>query len=193
MSDLGELVLIIGDFHSPSRAADLPQCFSELLNTDKIRTVLCTGSLGSPAILERIRGLGQTVHIVKGISDTEEAFESLPDQVVTTVGKFKIGLIGGHQVVPLGDKTSLEVVARKLEIDILISGATHQHSIVDLGGRYLINPGSATGAFSGADILKPNSPAFMLMAVQGDKAVVYVYEEHEGKTNVVMSEISKKN
>ena len=143
MSELGELVLIIGDFHTPARAFDLPTCFSELLNTDKIRTVLCTGSLGNAAMLERIKGLGQTVHIVRGVGDTDDIFESLPEKVVTTVGKF------------------------------------------------IINPGSATGTFTGIDVLQPSAPSFMLMAVQGDKAVVYVYEEHDGKTNVVMSEISK--
>ena len=191
MSDLGELVLIIGDFHTPARAFDLPGCFSELLNTDKIRTVLCTGSLGNAAMLERIKGLGQTVHIVRGVGDTDDLFDSLPDKVVTTVGKFKIGILGGHQIVPLGDKTSLESSLRKMGVDILITGSTHKHSISDLGGKFLINPGSATGTFTGIDVLQPAAPSFMLMAVQGDKAVVYVYEEHEGKTNVVMSEISK--
>ena len=187
MSDLGELVLIIGDFHSPARAFDLPDCFSELLNTDKIKTVICTGSTGDAATLERISGLGQTVHMVRGAGDEDDViFGELPEQIVTTIGKFSIGVIGGHQVVPLGDRTSLEMIARKLGVDILISGGTHVHKIDDLGGKFLMNPGSATGAFSGPDILKPAPPSFMLMAVQGDKAVIYVYEEQDGATNVVM-------
>lgn len=43
--ELGELVLLIGDFHIPSRKPSIPKQFKELLQTDKIRYVLCTGAL----------------------------------------------------------------------------------------------------------------------------------------------------
>ena len=34
-------------------------------------------------------------------------------------------------------------------------------------------------------------PSFMLMAVQGPNAVVYVYQEKDGKANIAMSEFRK--
>ena len=35
--DFGDLVLVIGDLHVPSKARELPECFMELLQTDKIK------------------------------------------------------------------------------------------------------------------------------------------------------------
>lgn len=68
-TDFGDLVLIIGDFHVPQRAVDLPPCFRELLHTDKIRHVLCTGNVGNGLILDFLRGIAGSVHIVKGDMD----------------------------------------------------------------------------------------------------------------------------
>jgi hypothetical protein len=40
-----ELVLLIGDFHIPNFATHFPKKFQELLVTDKISHVLCTGKI----------------------------------------------------------------------------------------------------------------------------------------------------
>ena len=193
MSEIGELVLLIGDFHVPVRSPDLPFCFQELLNTDKIRTVLCTGNLGSSSLLERMQSLGQAVHVVRGDFDEDKAFASLPETIVTNIGKFKVGIINGQSISPLGDKTALAWAMHKLDVDILVSGGTHKFGITDLGNKWLIDPGSATGAYSGDLALAKEKavPSFMLMAVQGAQAVVYIYEERDGKPNVVMSEFCK--
>lgn len=45
--DFGELVLLIGDFHIPQRKPSIPKQFKDLLNTDKIRHILCTGDLSA--------------------------------------------------------------------------------------------------------------------------------------------------
>lgn len=70
-----------------------------------------------------------------------------PSQIITH-GPLRIGIIHGHQVVPLGDTESLSAVARKLDVDILVSGATHKFEAFEFEGRFFINPGSATGAFT---------------------------------------------
>jgi vacuolar protein sorting-associated protein 29 len=38
---------------------------------------------------------------------------------------------------------------RQLDCDILISGHTHALNVQQYDGRYFINPGSLTGAYSG--------------------------------------------
>ena len=86
------------------------------------------------------------IHIVKGDNDQ---FSDLPETKTIEISTYKIGLIHGHQVVPWGDKDALCQIMRDLECDILISGQTHKCSIHCIDGRYLINPGSATGAYSG--------------------------------------------
>ena len=47
MSAFGELVLVIGDFHLPMRAVDIPDKFKELLVPGKIQHVICTGNIGN--------------------------------------------------------------------------------------------------------------------------------------------------
>ncbi len=49
---------------------------------------------------------------------------------------------------PWGDDEALTDYARKLDVDVLISGHTHVQNISRSGGKYLVNPGSATGAYS---------------------------------------------
>ena len=64
------------------------------------------------------------MHAVKG--DFDE-LPSLSETKVVQIGNFKIGLIHGHQVIPWGDLEALASVQRQLDVDILISGHTHQN------------------------------------------------------------------
>ena len=50
---------------------------------------------------------------------------------------------------------------RKLDCDVLVSGHTHQRSDAVVENRLFLNPGSATGAFSGVG--EPHLPSFMLL------------------------------
>ncbi len=71
-----------------------------------------------------------------------------PEQKVVTVGQFRIGLTHGHQIVPWGDKESLTMLQRQLDVDVLITGHTHEFEAFEEDNKFFINPGSATGAFS---------------------------------------------
>lgn len=57
-------------------------------------------------------------------------------------------MIHGHQVIPWGDIESLKCYQRELGCDILASAHTHTFGVQEFEGKYFINPGSATGAFS---------------------------------------------
>ncbi|KAI8920469.1 Metallo-dependent phosphatase-like protein [Entophlyctis helioformis] len=71
-----------------------------------------------------------------------------PHAKVITHGPLRIGLVHGHQIIPWGDIHALGVAARQLDVDILISGHTHVFEAFEHEGRFFVNPGSATGAFS---------------------------------------------
>lgn len=43
----------------------------------------------------------------------------------------------------------LAALARTMDVDVLISGGTHRFEAFESEGRFFINPGSATGAWSG--------------------------------------------
>ena len=191
-TDFGELVLIIGDFHVPFKKPDIPPVFKELLNTDKIKTVLCTGNICSEEILERLKQIVPNVHVVRGDLDSTITSQDLPDHIVLNIGQFRVGLIHGHQILPWGDHDSIAAVQRRLNVDILVSGHTHKNEIFQSCGKFFVNPGSVTGACN--DAMSPgveSVPSFMLMAVQGPSAVVYVYELIDGKASVAMSEFRK--
>ena len=130
--------------------------------------------------------LAPNVHVVRGEFDDDTTF---PEHKVISIGQFKIGLIHGHQIVPWGDSLSLAMIQRQLDVDILISGHTHQNEVNEYEGKWYINPGSITGAYS--TITTEVTPSFILLAIQGSKVVTYVYELNGDQVDVSKSEFSK--
>ena len=187
------LVLVIGDLHIPHRTADIPKKFKALLVPGKIQHLICTGNICDKPTLDYFKSLCSDVHVVRGDFDDPlylpGIVESLPESKVVSVGSFKLGVCHGHQIVPWGDPHSLSMVQRRLDVDILVSGHTHKNEVCEYDGKWFINPGSITGAYSSlqADVV----PSFILLAVQGSKVVTYVYELHGDTVEVSKSEFSK--
>lgn len=193
MADFGELVLVLGDLHIPHRSIGLPNEFKDLLVPGKMQHVLCTGNILSKSTEEYLRTLASSVHIVRGDLDVSSVFTDLPDTKTIQIGEFSIGLIHGHQILPFGDTESTAAQQRLLDVDILITGHTHRNEVYKYEDRYIINPGSATGAYSTLPQNGNNNiiPSFVLMAIKGNKVVTYVYELRDGEVNVSKSEFIK--
>ncbi|ETO14800.1 hypothetical protein RFI_22571 [Reticulomyxa filosa] len=185
-----QLALVLGDLHVPTRSRDLPEQFKNLLVPGKIHHVLATGNIGSKQIREYLTRTAPNYHQVRGDFDKDP---NLPEKKVVQIGNFKIGIIHGHQVlfvVPWGDTESLSAIQRQLDVDILISGHTHQFSVATVDGKCLINPGSATGAYS--SIASDVQPSFVLLAIQGNSVVIYVYKiKKNGELDVGRSTFDK--
>eukprot|EP01083_Nonionella_stella_P304175 1055904_1 len=144
MANFGELVLVIGDHHIPSRSNVIPEKFRRMLVPNKMQHVICTGNLGSREQYDELRQLAPNVHVVSGDCDgmgggTNDMPQMPPTRVVQ-IGEFRIGLIHGHQVLPWGDHMALAGIRRKLNVDILVSGHTHQNEVVEHDGCFHINP-----------------------------------------------------
>lgn len=189
MTDFGELVLVLGDLHLPHRAESLPEQFKDLLVPGKMQHVLCTGNVCSRTAEDYLRTLATSVHIVRGDMDVISGITDLPDHKIVRVGEFTIGLIHGHNAIPWGDPDALALVQRELDCDILVTGHTHKNEVFEIEKRYIINPGSATGAFS--TLTENVVPSFVLMAIKGTKVVTYVYELKDGEVVVSKSEFVK--
>ncbi|XP_054167456.1 vacuolar protein sorting-associated protein 29 [Oppia nitens] len=165
------LVLVMGDTHVPYRCHSLPAKFKKLLVPGRIQHILCTGNLCTKESLDYLKTLATDVHIVRGDFDENTAY---PEQKVVTVGQFRIGLCHGHQIVPWADPESLALIQRQLDVDILITGHTHKFEAYESDGKFYINPGSATGAYTA---LESNViPSFVLMDIQSSTVVIYVYQ-----------------
>mmetsp|Transcript_14272 Transcript_14272/g.20090 ORF Transcript_14272/g.20090 Transcript_14272/m.20090 type:complete len:199 (-) Transcript_14272:113-709(-) len=192
MANFGELVLVLGDVHIPHRANTIPEKFKRMLVPNKMQHVICTGNVGNDDQYEELRELAPNVHVVAGDFDISQATShSFPETQVVQVGNFRIGVIHGHQIIPWNDQTALARYRRKLNVDVLISGHTHQNSVLEHDGYYHINPGSITGAHS--SLTEHVTPSFVLLAVQGPKVVCYVYELINGEVEVSKTEFTKKS
>ena len=164
-----ELVLVVGDMFVPQRAQDIDPQFKTILIPNKLQHVLSLGNIGSRESYDWLRSLSNDFHSVKGDFDTGD----MPEKKIVTIGEFRIGMIHGHQILPLGDAEALSSVARELDCDIFISGNTHQISVKVLDNKLYINPGSISGAFS--NVVSDPSPSFILMVLTGTEAIVYLY------------------
>ena len=182
-------VLVIGDLHIPHRQADLPKKFKALLQPGKIQHILCTGNVVDKLTYDYLRSIAADVHVVRGDFDDgtflPNVADSLPETKTVKIGQFLLGLCHGHQVVPWGDSEALGALQRQLDCDILVTGHTHAFSAYEAEGKLFINPGSATGAFSPSFALdREPTPSFVLMDVQQQRVVVYVYELVGGEVKV---------
>lgn len=128
---------------------------------------------------------------------------------VVTHGSLRIGFTHGHMIIPPGDPDSLLISARQMDVDIFCWGGTSRFEAYELEGKFFINPGSATGAasWSGEDLSEENKiddetgeqkeicPSFVLMDIQGDVLILYVYQlkkDSNGNESVVVEKVSYK-
>ncbi|KAJ3570790.1 hypothetical protein NP233_g4167 [Leucocoprinus birnbaumii] len=174
------LVLIIGDLHIPHQVHDLPSKFKKLLVPGKIQQILCTGNICDQETFDYLHTISTDVHVVKGDYDEGSNF---PSSITVTHGPIKIGIVHGHQCIPTGDIDSLRSISRQMDVDMLVSGHTHVFQAVELDNKFFVNPGSATGAWSGAFNGDP-MPSFALLDIQGPIVVTYVYQLIEGEVRV---------
>jgi Calcineurin-like phosphoesterase superfamily domain len=75
------------------------------------------------------------------------SINSFPETRVLQIGQFRIGVVHGHQIIPWGSKEAVERMRRKLQVDILVTGHTHQSAVVvdEENGFYHINPVRSLG------------------------------------------------
>jgi len=153
----------------------------------KIEQVFITGNLCSKEAHEYFRTLTSEVSAVSGEFDEPKKYS---ETKVTTIMDFKIGLCHGHQIVPWGDKEALAILQRQLDVDVLITGHTHEFKAYEHNGKFYLNPGSATGAYSA---LNPDVvPSFVLMDVQKSSIGFYVYHLRDGEVKVTRMFYRKK-
>ncbi|KAI9486900.1 MAG: vacuolar sorting protein vps29 [Benjaminiella poitrasii] len=182
------LVLAIGDLHIPHRSHGLPNKFKKLLIPGKIQKILCTGNIVDKETFEYLRTIAGDMNTVKGDFDDNS---SLPQAKVITEGQLRIGIIHGHQVIPWGDAESLDITARQMEVDVLLSGHTHKFEAYEYNGKFFVNPGSATGAYSSIPEATEPIPSFVLMDIQDNTVITYVYKLIDDEVKVEKLEYKK--
>ena len=165
-----ELVLIVSDLFIPLRTPEIDVQFRSILVPNKIQHVLCLGNVGNQETFDWLHSLSSDFHAIRGDYDINK---NLPEKLSLQIGNFKIGMIHGHQIIPMGDLEILSSVQRELDCDILASGYTHQLSANIKENKLYLNPGSISGALS--PLNEDCIPSFILMVLQGEDATIYSY------------------
>lgn len=83
------------------------------------------------------------------------------------------------------------MINRQLNCDILITGQTHKFEAYEQENRFYVNPGSITGSYSPVGDEKDHVPSFILMDIQSNTVVTYVYQLIEDEVKVERIEFKK--
>lgn len=177
--DKVETILIMGDVHIPNRIDALPEAIKSVLTNSKIKPnrIICTGNFGTMETYRFFKsllakGCEANFHCVK--NDFQETSLSFPEKISVKSNGITIGVINGYQIVPYADLTELALHQKLLQCDIMVSGFTHIAGVFQFEGKWFINPGTISGAFSS---LKNNpNPSFMILVTHGDNAILHLYQ-----------------
>ncbi|WP_407392713.1 metallophosphoesterase [Methanobrevibacter sp.] len=131
------IIGLISDTHIPDRARILPQNVLDAFND--VDLIMHAGDLTSPKVIDELEELAP-VMAVQGNMDRANGI-NLPKAKVIEVEGLKIGMIHG-EVYPRADSDQLLYLAKELDVDILVSGHSHQPKIEQKEGILLLNPGS---------------------------------------------------
>lgn len=166
-------ILVIGDFHIPSRASRIPDTISRFIDRNKFDLILCTGDFTKESTL---RELGRIAPIkwVEGNMD----FMKGPEAVKVKIEGIDVGLFHGTGIYPRGDPEKLCVIANRMGVKVIISGHTHRMFLGRYDDLILLNPGSVTGVWSGGAATM--IPSFMTLKISGDELTVHCFELREG-------------
>jgi vacuolar protein sorting-associated protein 29 len=148
-----KFILVLGDLCIPYKNYDIPKKFKNSMKPEKISTILCTGNLCNKEQYNNLKKISTQIYCAKGDYDDNKLGKDGPvlkEYEIIQLGKYKVGIsnlliliiVHGHQVTPWGDKESLSIWQRKLNVDILISGHTHEQSVYKYNGKLFLNPGS---------------------------------------------------
>ena len=133
------LIGLISDTHIPDRMRELPEkVFAAFKDVEMI---LHAGDVTSQEVIEKLEEIAP-VTAIQGNTDRIVGL-NLPKTAVVEAEELKIGVIHG-EVYPRADTQQLHYLAKQLDVDILVSGHSHQPKVEKVEDVLLINPGSPT-------------------------------------------------
>jgi len=103
--------------------------------------VLHGGDVASLAALEELRALGPPVHAVAGNVDEPALQAALPQELVVEIEDVRIAMI--HIPGPARGRAD-RLRARFPDADAIVYGHTHMPQVEQVGGVWILNPGSPT-------------------------------------------------
>lgn len=131
------LIGLISDTHIPDRARIIPQ---NVLDAFKdVDLIIHAGDLTIQAVIDELEKIAPVLAI-QGNMDRVAGLD-LPKARTIDVEGVKIGVAHG-EVYPRADTQQLLYLAKQLDVDILVTGHSHQPKIEQVEDVLLLNPGS---------------------------------------------------
>ena len=131
------LIGLISDTHIPDRARIIPQ---KVLDTFKgVDLIIHAGDLTVQSVIDELEEIAPVIAI-QGNMDRVAGLD-LPKARVIEIEEIKIGVAHG-EVYPRGDTQQLLYLAKQLDVNILVTGHSHQPKIEQVEDVLLLNPGS---------------------------------------------------
>lgn len=147
------LIGIISDTHIPVRTDKLPGKIFEIFKD--VDLILHCGDIEVMSVIEELEEIAP----VKAVCGNCDPYIGFNTHEIIKVDDVKIGLTHGI-VYPKGDTQQLYYLAKELDVDILVSGHTHQPLVKKEADVLLLNPGSPTQP-------RLSEPSVMLLEING--------------------------
>ncbi len=131
------LIGVISDTHIPMRSSVIPD---EVFNVFKdVELILHAGDIETKDVIEQLEEIAPTIAVCGNC----DPYVGYNENEIIEIEGVTIGLTHGV-VYPKGDTQQLYYKAKELEVDVLVSGHTHQPLIEQIDDVLLLNPGSPT-------------------------------------------------
>ena len=148
---------VISDTHIPDRMDAIPEEALDIFRENEVELILHAGDLTEMYVLDELKKIAPVV-AVHGNMCSPEVKELLPEYTTVEINGIVIGITHGSGS-PVGYKDRMLYYAKEKGVKVLVSGHTHDPYIWKKEGIILINPGAASGNYSG--LLKRKSVALI--------------------------------
>ncbi len=166
------MIAVISDSHVPYRADEIPEQFLE--RAGEAELVVHCGDFETREVYERLDALADELVAVKGNCDR---FQLDVSQTFEREG-VRFGVYHGSGITPRGHHPTLVETAKKLDVDVLLHGHTHEQEAVKVDGKVLLNPGSCTGVGGGT---ATESAPSMMVVEPGEKLAARLLKLVDGE------------
>jgi putative phosphoesterase len=129
-------VLVLSDTHL---SGEIPRVLVEVLKDADL--ILHAGDFSSEGVYRSIAQLGR-LEAVKGNSDSAALKALLPERLTMEAEGIRIGMV--HEAALRENSVGPVMLAREMEVQVLIYGHLHKPVLNKTGGRLLLCPGSPT-------------------------------------------------
>lgn len=129
------MLTVISDTHGTDGHRLTGQTLDAVREADH---VVHAGDFTTEAVLDAVEAESDRLTAVIGNNDTPAVRARLPDVATLSWSDLRIVVVHGHE----HTETSLGLLARQEDADIVVVGHSHKPTITEFGGWTLVNPGS---------------------------------------------------